>query len=208
MFDIGWSEMMVIGIVALVFVGPKDLPKMFRTVGEFTGKAKGMAREFQRAMEAAAKESGVDDMKRDFQRTMSRQDFKDAAGFDEIDEQFRSIGRTVNDIRKPSNLVKKAVLGDGKTADDTADTRNAADDLAERNAEISAVEAERIKRAKHAAEARRQAAEIRARREAAEAEAESEAEAKAWSPKARAAEPAAPAGPDAAAPASTEDPAR
>lgn len=59
MFDIGWLELLVIGIVALIVVGPKDLPGMFRTVGNFVGKARGMAREFQRSMEAAADESGL-----------------------------------------------------------------------------------------------------------------------------------------------------
>lgn len=58
MFDIGWLELLVIGMVALIVVGPKDLPGMFRTVGQFVGKARGMAREFQRSMEAAADESG------------------------------------------------------------------------------------------------------------------------------------------------------
>jgi sec-independent protein translocase protein TatB len=61
MFDIGWLELMVIGIVALIVVGPKDLPGMFRTVGQFVGKARGMAREFQRSMEEAADESGLKD---------------------------------------------------------------------------------------------------------------------------------------------------
>lgn len=62
MFGMGWSEMLVVGIVALIVVGPKDLPGMFRTMGEFTGKAKGMAREFNRAMSAAADEAGVKDI--------------------------------------------------------------------------------------------------------------------------------------------------
>lgn len=62
MFGMGWSEMMVVGIVALIVVGPKDLPGLFRTIGEFTGKAKGMAREFNRAMNNAAKETGVPDV--------------------------------------------------------------------------------------------------------------------------------------------------
>lgn len=61
MFDIGWLELLIIGIVALIVVGPKDLPGMFRTVGQFVGKARGMAREFQRSMEAAADESGLKD---------------------------------------------------------------------------------------------------------------------------------------------------
>ncbi len=61
MFDIGWLELIIIGIVALIVVGPKDLPGMFRTVGRFMGKARAMAREFQRSMEEAADETGLKD---------------------------------------------------------------------------------------------------------------------------------------------------
>ena len=53
---------MLIGIVALIVVGPKDLPGLFREVGRFTGKVRGMAREFSRAMDEAADQSGVNDM--------------------------------------------------------------------------------------------------------------------------------------------------
>ncbi len=59
MFDIGWSELLLIGIVALIVVGPKELPGLFRTVGQYMGKARGMAREFQRSMEQAADQSGL-----------------------------------------------------------------------------------------------------------------------------------------------------
>ncbi len=62
MFDIGWSELMIIGVVALIVVGPKDLPMMFRKVGNFVGKARGMARDFQTAMSDAADQSGVKDL--------------------------------------------------------------------------------------------------------------------------------------------------
>ncbi len=67
MFDLGWTEMLVIGIVALIVIGPKDLPVMFRTLGQFVGKAKGMAREFSRAMNDAADDAGVKDMAKGLQ---------------------------------------------------------------------------------------------------------------------------------------------
>jgi len=62
MFDLGLTELLLIGIVALIIVGPKDLPVLFRRVGEFVGKMKGMAREFTSAMNDAADEAGVKDV--------------------------------------------------------------------------------------------------------------------------------------------------
>ncbi len=82
MFGMGWSEMVLIGIVALIVIGPKDLPNMFRTLGQFTGKARGMAREFSRAMEAAADESGVKDISKTIKAAANPQKF----GIDKIRE--------------------------------------------------------------------------------------------------------------------------
>jgi sec-independent protein translocase protein TatB len=62
MFDIGMTELLLVAIVALIVVGPKDLPGMFRTLGRFTARAKSMAREFSSAMEQAADEAGVKDI--------------------------------------------------------------------------------------------------------------------------------------------------
>ncbi len=62
MFDLGWTELLVIGIVALIVVGPKDLPVLFRNIGKFVGKMRGMAREFSRAMNDAADEAGVNEV--------------------------------------------------------------------------------------------------------------------------------------------------
>lgn len=61
MLDIGWTELLLIGVVALIVVGPKDLPRMFHTLGRITARARSMAREFSNAMEDAAKSSGIDD---------------------------------------------------------------------------------------------------------------------------------------------------
>ncbi len=65
MFEIGWAELLVIGVVALIVIGPEDLPEMFRQIGRFTAKLRQMGREFQKAMDQAAKETGVKDVARD-----------------------------------------------------------------------------------------------------------------------------------------------
>ncbi len=71
MFDIGFSELLVIGLVALIVVGPRDLPGMFRTLGRFTAKARAMAREFQTALESAADETGVNKVADDLKKVTS-----------------------------------------------------------------------------------------------------------------------------------------
>jgi sec-independent protein translocase protein TatB len=87
MFDIGWTELLVIGIVALIVVGPKDLPVMFHRLGQFTAKARGMAREFQRAMDDAAKEAGVQDVSRDLRKMTS----PSKLGLDKLKEATRDL---------------------------------------------------------------------------------------------------------------------
>lgn len=69
--DIGWAELLLIGIVALVVIGPEDLPGMFRQLGRFTAKLRQMSREFSRAMDQAAKESGVKDVAKDLKAVTS-----------------------------------------------------------------------------------------------------------------------------------------
>ena len=71
MFDIGWSEMLVIGVVALVVIGPKDLPKLLRQVGEWTGKARALAREFQGHLDELARQSELDELKKQAEKVTS-----------------------------------------------------------------------------------------------------------------------------------------
>lgn len=63
MFDIGWSELLVIGIVALVVIGPKELPRVLRTVGQGIGKLRRMAGEFQGQFNEALREAELSDLK-------------------------------------------------------------------------------------------------------------------------------------------------
>ena len=63
MFDIGWSELVLIGLVALIVIGPKELPTVLRTAGQWMGKVKRMASEFQGQFQEALREAEVADLK-------------------------------------------------------------------------------------------------------------------------------------------------
>ena len=66
MFDIGWSELVVIGVVALIAIGPKELPGVLRMVGQWIGKARRMAAEFQGQFNEAMREAEMADIKKSF----------------------------------------------------------------------------------------------------------------------------------------------
>jgi sec-independent protein translocase protein TatB len=88
MFDIGWSELVVIGIVALIAIGPKELPAVLRTVGTYMGKIRRMASEFQGQFQEAMREAEMADLKKQVD------DMTDAAtkGFTDFDP--------IGDVRK------------------------------------------------------------------------------------------------------------
>ncbi len=64
MFDIGWSELLVIAVVAIVVVGPKDLPKLLRSFGFYAGKLRRAAAEFRRQFDEAMREAELDEVKK------------------------------------------------------------------------------------------------------------------------------------------------
>lgn len=84
MLDVGWSELLLIGVVALIVIGPEDLPKLFHTLGRITARARSMAREFTSAMEDAAKGSGINDVTKDI-RDLKNLTSKKSLGLDALD---------------------------------------------------------------------------------------------------------------------------
>jgi sec-independent protein translocase protein TatB len=128
MFDLGMMEILVIGIVALIVVGPKDLPGLFRTVGNFVGKMKGMAREFQRSMDAAAKDSGVDEAMDSVKSAAGG--LKKATSFNPVDFNKDLKSMTKDAIKKNTMLddeAKAARLAkvDAESVDVTAKVEDA-----------------------------------------------------------------------------------
>ena len=92
MLDFGWTELLLIGVVALIVIGPRDLPVMFHTLGRITARARGMAREFSSAMEDAAKASGVHEVTKDL-RDLQKLSSPRAMGLD-------ALGRAADKFEK------------------------------------------------------------------------------------------------------------
>jgi sec-independent protein translocase protein TatB len=105
MFDLGWSELVLIAVVALIVIGPKELPAVLRMVGQWMGKARRMAAEFQGQFQEAMREAEMADLKKTFDEvkdaatgfsgnnvmTSLQKDVSDALRIDDIDKPAASI---------------------------------------------------------------------------------------------------------------------
>ena len=95
LFDIGWPELLLIGVVALVVIGPKDLPRALRVAGYWVRKARTLSREFQSSVEQMIREAELDEM---------RQELKKATEFD-IEKEFQKTvdpdGSLAESIKAP-----------------------------------------------------------------------------------------------------------
>src|SRR6476469_6140336 len=102
MFDIGWSEFLVIAVVALIAIGPKELPGVLRTVGQWMGKARKMAAEFQGQFQEAMREAEMADLKKSFDEV------KEAAtgftGGNVMTSLEKDVGNAlrIDDVSKPA----------------------------------------------------------------------------------------------------------
>ena len=126
MFDIGWSEMAVIALIALVVIGPKDLPNTMKTIAHWMRKARSLTREFQ---------SGIDDMVREAEL----EDAKKA-----LDATRRgNLESTISNALDPDDEVGsevRAVEREARRETDAADSKAADSKAADSKAEHSATE--------------------------------------------------------------------
>jgi len=101
MFDIGWSELVVIAVVALIAIGPKELPGVLRMVGQWMGKARKMAAEFQGQFQEAMREAEMADLKKTFDEVKEI-----ATGFTSGTNVMTSLQKDVGDALRIEDIDK------------------------------------------------------------------------------------------------------
>jgi sec-independent protein translocase protein TatB len=106
MFDIGWSELVVIAVVALIAIGPKELPGVLRMVGQWMGKARRMAAEFQGQFQEAMREAEMADLKKSFDEV------KEAATGFASGNVMTSLEKDVGNALRIDDIDKPATSSD------------------------------------------------------------------------------------------------
>jgi sec-independent protein translocase protein TatB len=119
MFDIGWSELVVIAVVALIAIGPKELPGVLRMIGQWMGKARKMAAEFQGQFQEAMREAEMADLKKSFDEVKEA-----ATGFTSgnlMTSLEKDVGNAlrIDDVDKPAASTADAPATDASTASKT-----------------------------------------------------------------------------------------
>lgn len=105
MFDIGWSELLVLGVIALIFVGPKELPGLLRTIGRYAGVLKRQASEFRSHFDQALKEAELDQLKTDITGFKSEIEGAARDAMRKAEKQAESADRAMRDSEaKPAKL--------------------------------------------------------------------------------------------------------
>jgi sec-independent protein translocase protein TatB len=131
MFDIGWGELLLIGIVALIAIGPKELPGALRTLGQWMGKLRRMASEFQGQFHEAMREAELADLKKQVdEMTTQAQSY---ANFDPVSEVRKEFESTRQEI--------ESAMSDRPPADTSSSTAVAAEPTKAPSAEAPRVEA-------------------------------------------------------------------
>jgi sec-independent protein translocase protein TatB len=122
MFDIGWSELVVIAVVALIAIGPKELPGVLRMVGQWMGKARKMAAEFQGQFQEAMREAEMADLKKSFDEV--KEAATGFAGGNVMTSLQKDVGDAlrIDDIDKPAVSASDAPAIEPPVATSASDT--------------------------------------------------------------------------------------
>jgi sec-independent protein translocase protein TatB len=115
-FGIGYTELMVIALVAVIVIGPKDLPKVLRAFGRTMQKVRGMAREFQGHLDQAMREAGVDDIKKEISNLKTMNPVEDVKNSIAAANPIPAVTKDLsNEIKKQDDDFKKYFGENGST---------------------------------------------------------------------------------------------
>ena len=117
MFDFAWSEIAVIAVVALVVIGPKDLPKVLRTVGTWVGKARAIAREFQSSLDQMIREAELEEVRKQVEQA-AKVDMNEAIErtIDPAGDLKRNFAEPASELAPPPPPAPPAALEAAKPA--------------------------------------------------------------------------------------------
>jgi len=100
-FDVGWQELFIIGLVAIIVIGPKELPRVLRTVTLGIRKVRGMARDFQDGLEELAREADLQELRKEIEEGVGEDLQKEIEGVGEdLQKDIESIGDPARDIEE------------------------------------------------------------------------------------------------------------
>ena len=111
MFDISWSEFLLIGVVALIVIGPKELPAVMRTMGQWTRKVRSMASDFQNQFQEAMREAEMTDLKK--QVDDMAQEVTNFDPLKSVRDNVESVGEDVKRSLGPTPEPAPALLAAG-----------------------------------------------------------------------------------------------
>src|ERR1700743_130910 len=97
MLDLSWSHIVILLIVALVVVGPKDLPRLMRIVGQWTGKARAMANEFRKSFDDMARQAELDELRKEIENLKNERPLADVE---------KDLGSIIPDDMKSSPMMQ------------------------------------------------------------------------------------------------------
>jgi sec-independent protein translocase protein TatB len=124
MFDIASTELLLVALVALVVIGPKDLPRLMRTVGHWMGKVRGMAQHFRSGMDDMIRQSELDDLNRKWaaenERIMRENPMTSAQAADVAATTGDDVQATADPASTPQPPLTDAPPPTGKPGDTTA----------------------------------------------------------------------------------------
>jgi len=122
MFDIGWTEILIIAVVAIIIVGPKDLPRMLRSLGRYAGQLRRTAGEFREQFDEVIRDSELDEL---------RSSLQDASDLNPINQIKDSVTESMAPLEQSADAIKSGIeapenAGNGAALDSKASTKKKA----------------------------------------------------------------------------------